>query len=308
MSRRLAAPRGKGPVRFRVVESEEGSALGALVGKRLGKDAKAGRALVRAGAVYVGHLRVRLPTVRVLPGERVTVYPEALEHEPLALSALEFAYRDDEFVVLDKPAGVPVAQTKQSARGTLAEALRRKLEEDGMARPYVGVVHRLDRKASGLVLFTVRSIANRSLHKQFVDHRIDRRYRVRVHGEAPATLTCDAPLRERGRGRMQVAQPGDARGQSARTELVRLQPQADVAGQSLLEATLITGRTHQIRVHASDAGHPVVGDDLYGGDPPEADLRLHAWRLAFDHPRTGEPIVVRSELPAWARADDEETP
>ncbi|MEM6990229.1 MAG: RluA family pseudouridine synthase [Myxococcota bacterium] len=292
------------PVRFRVVESEEGTMLAKLVARRLGNiSAQEGRDLVRAGAVYLGHLRVRVPTVRVVPGERITVYPDALRHQALPSSAVKFVHRDPAFVVLDKPAGVPVVQTKQSARGTLSEALRRVLAQEGMKRPYVGVVHRLDRGASGLVLFTIRDIANKSLHQQFVEHRIARHYRVQVHGTTEGTTRCDAPLVELRDGKVKVAEQGESRARPAATTFETLDAREVSAGLSLLAASLETGRTHQIRVHAAHLGHPVVGDAKYGPDAGDGDgLRLHAHRLEFEHPLSGERIDVRTTPPTWASA------
>lgn len=294
----------KGPIRFRVVESEQGTRLATLVARRLGDlDPAHARDLVRAGAVYVGHLRVRVPSVRVVPGERITVYPEALQHRELPASAVRFVHRDDAFVVLDKPAGVPVAQTKQSARGTLAEALRRVLVQEGMLRPYVGLVHRLDREASGLVVFSIRDVANQSLHAQFQHHRIDRRYRLLVRGDAPASWTCELPIAETGDGRSRVAEAGEPRAKPARTMFSRLRAEVPEPGTSLLEASLDTGRMHQIRVHAAAHELPVVGDATYGDHEPAERMMLHAWRLLLEHPLTGEPIVVEGTLPPWARGE-----
>lgn len=259
------------------------------------------RELVKAGAVYMGHLRVRVPTVRVANGERITVHPDALADRELGSDAVVFAHRDPSFVVLDKPAGVPVAATRESARGTLSEALRRVLEREGMSRPYVGVVHRLDRGASGLVLFTIRGVANQSLHKQFVDHAIARSYRVLVHGDAKAELDCDLPLVESHSGTSKVAS-GDPNAKPARTRFRRLEAAHPREGTSLLEAELETGRHHQIRVHAAALGHAVVGDRRYGTADGDERLHLHAWRLAFTHPIDGTAITVVAELPEWARA------
>jgi RluA family pseudouridine synthase len=277
--------------------------LAQLVARRLPDvDPKQSKALVRAGAVYMGHLRVRVPTVRVATGERITVYPQALEHEELDPASLAIVHHDPAFVVLDKPAGVPVAATRDSARGTLAEALRRRLASEGMVRPYVGLVHRLDRGASGLVLFTVRSIANKSIHKQFADHRIERTYRVLVEGDAPAEAVCEAPLVALpGAEGMRVAKSGEPRAKPSRTSFRRLRAATPREGTSLLEATLDTGRTHQIRIHAAQLGHPVVGDRRYGRGREGEALHLHAYRLAFDHPVDGTPIELQASMPDWAR-------
>ncbi len=291
------------PVRFRVVPTEDGMMLAQIVARRLPHlDPKQGKALVKAGAVYMGHLRVRIPTARVATGERITVYPEALAHEEIDPSTLVVVHRDPAFVVLDKPAGVPVAATRDSARGTLAEALRRRLASEGLVRPYVGVVHRLDRGASGLVLFTIRDIANKSLHKQFVEHRIARTYRVLVEGDAPAEAVCEVPLVALpGAEGMRAATSGEPRAKPARTLFRRVQPQQPREGTSLLEVVLETGRTHQIRIHAATLGHPVVGDRRYGNGKEGDRLHLHAWRLAFEHPFDGTPVDLQAELPDWAR-------
>lgn len=294
-------------VRFRVVPNEEGMMLGTLVGRRLpGLDPEQGRALVKAGGVYMGHLRVRVPSTRVLAGERISVYPETLEHEELAPEMVRFVLRDENFVIIDKPAGVPVAATKASARGTLSEALRRVLVGEGMTRPYVGTVHRLDQGASGLILFTVRSVANKSIHALFLKHQIRRIYRVRLRGDVPATMVCEAPLEPiPGRDSVRVAKPDSTRSKSAKTSFRRLEPELEMPGTSLVEVELETGRTHQIRVHAAELGFPVVGDLRYGpsdettSDVP-ARLHLHAAQLRFDHPLGGAPIDVRAELPDWA--------
>ena len=302
------------PVRFRVVEPEDGTLLPNLLSRRLPDvDLAAAKELVRAGAVYVGHLRVRLNTIRVATGERITVYPDALGKEGLETDALRFVHRDPDFVVLDKPAGVPVAQTRDSARGTLSEALRRALEEEGVLRPYVGVVHRLDQGASGLVLLTIRGVANKSLHRQFAEHEIERRYRVRLLGEPPAALRCEEPLVELKHGRVRVARSGEPRARPALTELRRLEPvvtEVDGQAAALMEVELHTGRTHQIRVHAQALGFPVLGDRKYGArdDDEPARLYLHADRLAFAHPSTGERIELRAPRPEWARATDDEQP
>lgn len=276
--------------------------LGHLVARRLPKTSvEQGHELVRAGAVYMGHLRVRVPTARVAAGERISVYPEAIAEEELPLELVRFVHRDDELVVLDKPAGVPVAATRESARGTLSEALRRVLEAEGMVRPYVGVVHRLDRGASGLVLFTIRSVANKSMHKQFAEHSISRRYRLRVHGIAPEASECALPLLELHSGTSKVAE-GNPHARAALTRFVRRDPTTEMPGTSLLEAELETGRHHQIRVHAAALGHAVLGDRRYGPGDDTERLLLHAFELSFTHPGSGAAIHLRTELPPWARA------
>lgn len=263
------------------------------------------RALIRAGGVYVNKLRVRVPSVRVAAGERVTVYPEALEIDHLDPGTLQICHRDPHLIVLDKPAGVPVAATRQAAVGTLSDALVRMLAAEGVRRPYVGVVHRLDQRASGLVLFTIRSEANRSIHKGFKEHLIDRSYLLQLRGVMQRSVTCSAPLLVKSGRSVQVATEGDPNALAATTHF---EPVVRLDESTVVRATLATGRMHQIRVHASHLGHPVIGDARYGDEKTAADARgrltsplhLHAQRLRFEHPITGAPIDVQSAPPAWA--------
>lgn len=288
----------RSPHRFRVVPPEEGMRLCQLLVRRLpGIDLARAREIVRAGGTYVGRTRVRLPDVRVRAGERITVHPEAADVRPLDLDALQIRYEDEHVVIVDKPPGVPTVATRQAARGTLAEAVRRHLERRGVARPYVGEVHRLDLEASGLVMFAVRGAVQRSLHGLFRDHRIERVYRALLAGEVPDRWSVDVPLSPARGGRVRAGEGG----KPARTAFACLEHRPDAAPpSSLVEARLETGRTHQIRAHAAHGGHPIVGDERYGG-PPADRLYLHACALAFEHPVTGRPVEVQSPLPAWAR-------
>jgi 23S rRNA pseudouridine1911/1915/1917 synthase len=292
------------PRRFRVIAAEDGLTLEHFLARRLGQPrGETTRELIRAGGVYVGRHRVRLPQVRVVPGERITVYPSAAALRALRPEDLRIVLRDPDFVILDKPAGIPVDATREGARGSLAEALVMFLESEGVTRPYVGVVHRLDRDASGLVLFTTRGAANASLHRQFVERQIHREYRLLVHGRAPETVRCDVPLREHG-GRIEVARHGEPGALDSTTTFRRIATlDAPEGPRSLLEATLGTGRTHQIRVHAHEVGLPLVGDRRYGVTSNLADeLHLHAHRLRFTHPVGGATVEAVSSPPRWATA------
>jgi len=302
------------PKRFRVIPHEQGTTLRNLLIKRVRElDRETSVKLIRAGGVYINKLRVRLPQVLVAAGERVTVYLEALDAQPLDPQRLVFIHRGEDFVVLDKPAGIPVSPIRETAVGCLSEALIHQLESEGVTRPYVGVVHRLDRGASGLVLFSIRSVANKSLHKQFVDHTIRRGYRIRVRAQAgkpPAELRCDAPLLKLREGGVAIAEPGATGAQTAVTHfryLAEVPPLAASGTHSgpcehLMDVELETGRTHQIRAHAAHLGFPVVGDRRYSGEATGEDherLCLHAWTLDFSHPTTGAAQHFEAPLPDW---------
>ncbi|MEE9383503.1 MAG: RluA family pseudouridine synthase [Nannocystaceae bacterium] len=289
-----------------------------LVRRLRGLDRDQAANLVKAGGVYVNRLRVRLPMVRMAPGERVTVYRRALEVRALAVNDLSIVYRDPSFMVLDKRSGVPVAPTRSSARGTLTEALIEMLKAEGVERPYVGVLHRLDRGASGLVILTTRGAANASFHRQFLTHEIRRTYRVLVSGEPPEAVRCDAPLLLLQTGGVKIASAGEPSAKPARTRFRRVGVRTH-GGQVrvLVEAEIETGRTHQIRAHAAHLGFPVVGDRRYGATSSaarpavpsdlsaERGLCLHAWRLGFAHPHTGEALELESPLPRWAEPESD---
>lgn len=308
MSKDSAAPPPGAMTRFRVVPQEGGLSLRNLLSRRLPQlDRRRAADLIRAGGVYVNRLRVRVPSVIVVEGERITVYPAALDAAPLDPETLVFVHRGEDFVILDKPAGVPVSATRETSVGSLSQALVHRLESEGVRRPYVGLVHRLDRGASGLVLFTIRGVANKSLHQQFREHRVERCYRIRVRGEAPESLRCDAPLIRLASG-VKIGSAADGHALPATTHFRRLAQLADgEAPEALLEATLETGRTHQIRAHAAHLGLPVLGDRRYGNPDDRGErLHLHAHRLAFAHPLTKQALRFESTLPAWARGPGEQ--
>ncbi len=310
------------PLRFRVIPVEQGVSLRNLLARRIkGLGLEGSAELIRRGGVYVNRLRVRLPNVLVAPGERITVYREALDAQPLDPESLVFIHREPDFVVIDKPAGVPVAAVRETSVGALSEALVHRLEAEGVQRPYVGVVHRLDRGASGLVLFTIRSVANQSLHKQFREHRMGRSYRLRTldldpSRPAPEEISVDTPLVRLHGGGVKLGRPGDANAIPAVTHL-RHVARVEVEGriEHVWDAQLETGRTHQIRAHVASLGYPIVGDHRYGPggsveamkdeDEDEADaharLLLHAWKLDLDHPISGAAMHFETSLPEWAR-------
>lgn len=295
--------------RFRVIPAEDGLTLRSLLSRRLVDLSKEQCLwLVHAGAVYVNRLRVRLGTVRMAAGERVTVYLQALQLPRLSPDDLKIVYREESFMVVDKAAGVPVSPTKMSAYGCLSDAVIQFLEREGVTRPYVGVVHRLDQPASGLVMFTTRSALNKSIHQLFVDHRIERTYRALCWGDFPSQ-PCDGAIAELPDGGSEVVHVGHASARPARTEFKQLRSQAspeEKGIQSLMQAELSTGRHHQIRVHAAHLGHPIVGDRRYANEHSQESsasevLHLHADRLAFQHPLSKADLCFESELPNWAR-------
>ncbi len=204
-------------------------------------------------------------------------------------------YEDDALVVVDKPAGVVTHPSKGHDSGTLVHGLlARGIGGGDIERP--GIVHRLDRDTSGLLVVAKNDAAHRALQRLLVARSIDRRYLVLVHGTFPPALTVDRPVGRDRRHRTRMSTQSD-RPREARTHFRRI---GAYERHSLLEARLDTGRTHQIRVHLEAVGYPVVGDPVYGRRGSADTLKrqfLHAWSLTFPHPDSGEQIAVESPLP-----------
>ena len=283
-----------GPVRFRVVGMEDGMMLRQLLGKRLRLPPAAASEIVRAGGAYVGQIRICVPTQRVSEGERVTVYPQAAKIAAVEPAALHLLHRDDNCVIVDKPHGVPAAATKAANRGTLAQALVSRLTQEGVLRPYVGLVHELTAAASGLALYTIRSQATGSFFKEFAALPIQRGFRVRLRGSFPGdTIVCAAEVVQLpAGGGWRLAREGDREPIAARTEFRKL---AEVGEETLATVDLGDSPSQAIRLHAAALGLPIVGDG-----EPDSTLCLLAETLAFTHPRTGAAILARATLPAWA--------
>jgi 23S rRNA pseudouridine1911/1915/1917 synthase len=222
--------------------------------------------------------------------------------EEARAGGFSIAYEDAELLVVDKGAGLVV----HPGRGHREDTLSQLLEQAGAGprggdSERAGIVHRLDRDTSGLLVVARSEEAHRRLQAALAARRIEREYLALVEGRPPSrTGTVDAPVGRHSAVRTRMA-VGGAGARTARTHftLERALPRA-----SLLRLRLETGRTHQIRVHMQAIGHPVAGDPEYGTAGLYGLTRqfLHAARLAFEHPTTGAPIELRSELPPDLRA------
>ncbi len=230
-------------------------------------------------------IEVTLP-VRATPGE---LRPEDL--------AVPVVFADEYLLVVDKPAGMVTHPSRGHATGTLVHGLLGGGIAGGDDPERPGIVHRLDRDTSGLVLVARDDRTHRRLGRMMRDREIDRRYLALVYGGFPPALTVDRPVGRdpRRRTRQAVLAVG---GREAVTHFRRLE---EIGPLALVEARLDTGRTHQVRVHLENAGFPVLGDPVYGRGRPDHGLGrqfLHAYRLAFPHPVTGEAVALESPLPA----------
>ena len=237
-------------------------------------------------------VRVEIPKVqkRIISGEDIPI---------------SVVYEDESLLVVDKPAGMVVHPAPGNWTGTLVNALLGRAGEDGLSMDgdpeRAGMVHRLDKETSGLLIVAKTDRAHRLLSAALAARRVVRRYALMIWGHLSSdTLTIDKPIARDPRDRKRMAIVN--KGRPAKTDLIRL---ARFDAGDFLRAHLHSGRTHQIRVHLASIGHPVMGDDVYGGGggrrvaglPPKRHF-LHAAWLAFNHPVTGEPLDFRSPLPA----------
>ena len=259
---------------------------------------------IKAGRVRVNGAGER-PSSRLRGGEAVEVEPAALP--PLKAYAedlpLEILYQDDDVIAVNKPAGMVVHAGAGRHSGTLVNALLHHFgtlaKGGGEERP--GIVHRLDRFTSGVLLVARTDAAHRGLAAQFAGRTVEKVYLALVHGRVKADQgRIEKPIsRDPVRRLRMTARLGE--GRSAITEYRVLER---LAGFTYLEVRIRTGRTHQIRAHFASIGHPVAGDRLYGapaqteGLPPLERTFLHAHRVRFSHPVTGAPVTVEAPLAA----------
>ncbi len=297
---------------FTVAPGEQGLRLDIFLSQKdAGLSRSQARRLIDGGEALVDGRPARA-SHRLRPGERVSLHrpppvPAGIVAEEIPL---DIRYEDDAVLVVDKPAGMVVHPAAGNSRGTLVNALQfhcgRLSSVGGLMRP--GIVHRLDKGTSGLMVIAKTDEAHRHLSEQFKKRRVSKHYTVLVHGDLREDEgVIDAPVGRHPVERKKMS-TASRRGKAALTRWRVLERYGDC---TLLEAQIETGRTHQIRVHLGAMGHPVVGDAVYGGSKRAADspaLRaalkrltrqaLHAGRLSFLHPLTGRVMSFESPLPA----------
>lgn len=276
--------------------------VAAVVREQAGVSWSKARALCEQGRVLVDGERCLDPAQRLPEGASVVVdaHGPKIESGPLPRGAIVHVDRD--VVVVEKPAGMLTVADEAGNRETLADYTRtllRRVKEAGPDVP-LGVVHRLDRDTSGVMVFTRSADAKRKLAAQFRTHTVERVYRAIAHGEvAAAKLESDLVL-DRGDGLRGSVRKG---GGDARHSVTYVEPLEELRGATLIECRLETGRQHQVRIHLAELGHPLLGERVYIRDYHGAKIEaprvmLHALRLAFAHPRSGKRVSFEREPPA----------
>lgn len=309
--RRATDPDGsRGTLGWTVGEEEAGARLDRHLSDRLAQPRNQIRHWIDDGRVTVEGREVKASAV-VEAGARVECRPPEAVTDPgiePEEGELVVLHEDDHLVVLDKPAGLAVHPGAGRRVGTLAHRLLAHYPEmaqvGGRGRP--GIVHRLDLDTTGVMVVARRSSAYQALVTAFSERRVAKRYVAIAYGRpAEDEGTIDRPIaRHRGDRKKMTVHGG------GRRAVTHYRVRASEAGISWLELDLATGRTHQIRVHLKDLGHPLVGDPVYGEarwralpralQPTLRDFprpALHAWRLAFDHPDTGERLLFEAPVP-----------
>ncbi len=291
-----------------VIEATESAErIDALLARSVeGLTRSAAQRLLEQGAVTLGGRPVK-KNHRTSPGERFeVVLPEPEPAAPVPENIpLDVRYEDDDLIVVNKPRGMVVHPAPGHPDGTLVNALLYHCGDSlsgvgGEKRP--GIVHRIDKDTSGLLIAAKNDFAHLALSAQLSDHSLARTYEAVVIGNLRADSgTVNAPVGRHptDRKRMAVTQ------KNSREAVTHWEVLARYPGYTHIRCRLETGRTHQIRVHMAHIGHPLLGDMVYGRKKPELGLEgqcLHARELTFVHPRSGERLTVTTELPDWFEA------
>jgi len=258
------------------------------------------RKVIDLGGVHVGGRRLRRCSYPVKKGEKVEVFLDSGPLDAFSLSEKDIVFRDPYLLALAKPSGVETQPTPARYRGTLYEALLRFLHNPYRPhdRPELGMVQRLDRETSGIMVFSIHPRAHRGLTGTFSERRVHKVYLALVAG-------CPEPkqgefrsllARKRSTNLMTSVEKG---GKEAITRYRVVEGGAEA---SLVEVEILTGRSHQIRVHFAEAGHPILGDTRYGGTRRLGEHEvprqmLHAWRLDFRHPVGEEKLELEASPP-----------
>ena len=287
-----------------IIAEESGERIDALLARTLeGLSGSGAQRLIEQGAVLLEGRQVQKNT-RIQRGDRITVMMPETEEIPLVAQdlPLDVVYEDQDLIVVNKARGMVVHPAPGHPDGTLVNALLWHCGDSlsgigGEKRP--GIVHRIDKDTSGLLIVAKNDFAHQALSAQLADRSLSRVYEAVVRGRLREECgAIDRPIGRHptDRKRMAVTE------KNSRPAVTHWEVLARYNGYTHVRCRLETGRTHQIRVHMASIGHPLLGDGVYGAPSPEKGLEgqcLHARELKFIHPRTGEQMHFKTELPIW---------
>jgi len=274
--------------RFQVAATELRCRLDIFLHERLPEMSRGAiRGVIDLGGVHVDGRRVRKNGLQLAPGQMVEMHLDRGDREPFRLSPATIIYKDDDLLAVDKPAGIDTQPTPARYKGTMYEAVQTWLGRDRRfgRKLEIGMVQRLDRDTSGVMVFSIHPRAHGSLADQFHSRRVRKFYLALVAGIPEPARSVDA---------------------GGRPALTRYRVLQSRAATSLVLVELVTGRMHQIRAHFSEAGYPLLGDVRYGG-PAVVDDReftrqcLHSWVIRLNHPRSGAAMELAAPPPAEMR-------
>ncbi|MGC4094448.1 MAG: RluA family pseudouridine synthase [Polyangiaceae bacterium] len=261
------------------------------------------RRMVETGKIKVDGQTSLDATLPLRAGQKVEIVwnarrPDSAQRPRLPASTI--VYVDSHVVVVEKPPGISSVPFEPHERGTLDELVARLLSDrEGSRRAPLGIVHRLDKETSGLLMFARTPFAKNELKNQFRFHTVQRRYWAVVQGALASQTLSSRLVTNRGDG-LRGSTENPRLGRAATTHVRTLEKMPTT---TLVECRLETGRTHQIRIHLSEAGHPLVGERVYsrgysGSTESAPRVMLHAFELGFEHPASKKPLLFSSEMPS----------
>lgn len=292
---------GPGTYRFSVESRHDGQRLDQFLAENSAIFSRSlAKRLIDVGGVHLSGRRMRRCSHPVSTGDRVEVFVDSQPIDAAPLDRTRILYHDQDVLVLDKPAGMATQPTPARYQGTLYAELQKLLQETSRKgqRPSIGMVQRLDRDTSGVMVFSIHPRAHKKMTEAFAGHDIDKVYWALVAGTPKERegAFCSQLARRRSTN-LTVSVEHGGKPAETRYRLLRAMSQA-----SLVEVQLVTGRSHQIRAHFSEAGLPLLGDTAYGGPRSIAGMEiprqmLHSRSLAFRHPVSGKEMTFAAGLP-----------
>lgn len=260
------------------------------------------RKIIDIGGVHIDKRRVRKCGRKIQTSESIKLYQDNQSLDPYRISSDDILFQDKYIVVINKPAGIDTQPTPSRYKGTLYEALQVLLKRDNRFRKVeIGMPQRLDRNSSGAIVFSIHPESHKKLTEQIQNHTITKEYLALVKGDVqPSEGTYHSYLQRDRNSHLMRSVAADNKG--AKEAITHYRVTKHWPDISLVEVQLVTGRTHQIRAHFSEAGHPLLGDIQYGGPEVHGGSKwlrqcLHSWKLQFKHPIKDTPLSFTAPVP-----------